>query len=581
MASFSSSASTSQIISLSDIPRASSPPPTRTTPAARHRKGKSSFNKDDLSSALLAASPTLNLRFAQSSEIDRLVESEDLFDELADKEEFKESGPLTNKHGVTVLTGKALKMLGVSVPSGKLPTYCKYGRHGLQEATLTVAKTKLHTLRQGTVSSLVHYSNRSANLFNEYDFDGEEYHILSLFRQGEFGRTAGCAAALLLCSDDQFSKLIPVIACAIAETPGWAEQVSSALIDTIKKRVAQSQVASTAVHFLKMSQLLSYEWAYNGWLEGVETESYLFELLTLLATKEAGFSVSVAASREALHPFQSGFSISGFTVSKVFNSNARPRLIVPTGKHEGDNEIKTGSPIIIKQGDDLRQDVACLHMMCLMNSLWEDAGLTHEEMAVKSLAYGCLAVTPNLGCIQFIPNSVPLKMVKDAGRYSSSAITRMITTGAGSFIAAYILGVRDRHHDNILICKADGSLFHIDFGHILGDETTIDTGAFAVTPDLKEVMTSLDANMWELFVKLCVTAYKIIRDHSRLIISFATMLMAPFQSQESVRRFIADRLKLNLDEIAALGKLRDKIQSAPTRLKTKFKNVVHGIATGD
>lgn len=535
-------------------------------------------SRDDLvpTTAFLAR---LDANFRATSSNLNVVETfegEIQFEEPTDKDDLKErDSAITGK-----ITGKALKMLGVSVPSGRLPAYCKYGRHGLQDTTLTVAKTKLHNVQGADSVPLVINSNSSDYLFSEYEFPDEEHHILTFFRQGQFGRTGGCASALLLCSDDQFSKLVPVIACALAETPGWAEQVASVLVDTVKKRVAQSQVASTAVHFLKMSKLLNYEWAFNTWLDEIETESYLFEMLSLLATKEAGFSVSVAASREALHPFQSGFSISGFTVSKVFNSNARPRLITPLGKQQGENDLKTGFPIIIKQGDDLRQDVACLHIMCLMNSLWEDAGLIHEGLAVKSLAYGCLAVTPNLGCIQFIPNSIPLKMVKE-GRYSTPALLRMITTGAGSFVAAYVLGVRDRHHDNILICTVDGSLFHIDFGHILGDETTIDTGGFAITPDLKEVMISVDPNSWELFVKLCVTAYKILRDHSRLLISFATMLMAPFQSQETVRRFIADRLKVNLEEVAALAKLRDKVQSAPTRLKTKFKNVVHGIATGD
>ncbi|NXH11844.1 PK3C3 kinase, partial [Bucco capensis] len=122
-------------------------------------------------------------------------------------------------------------------------------------------------------------------------------------------------------------------------------------------------------------------------------------------------------------------------------------------------------PVIFKHGDDLRQDQLILQIISLMDKL-----LRKENLDLKLTPYKVLATSTKHGFMQFI-QSVPVAEVlateesiqnffrkhapSETGPHGISAevMDTYVKSCAGYCVITYILGVGDRHLDNLLLTK--------------------------------------------------------------------------------------------------------------------------------
>lgn len=303
-------------------------------------------------------------------------------------------------------------------------------------------------------------------------------------------------------------------------------------------------------------------------------------------------------------PLDARMRVGGFVVNKckAMDSFTVPLWLVFENKEE------TGEPItvIYKSGDDLRQDALTLQLFRVMDELWKREGLD-----MKLTTYGVVPTGADEGFIEVVLNSAT---VADIAKYAGGAtavfnpqtianwlkqhnpdetkynlaVENFIYSCAGYCVACYIIGIGDRHNDNIMVSN-NGHMFHIDFAHFLGNVLKFgpivrDKAPFVLTPEMVYVMGGRESIQFQRFIQLCCRAYNIIRKHaSQLTTLFAMVLSSgiPQLSTKSDLNYLTKALALELTEAEASRTFTSLTYKSLDTKTTQLNFAVHILAHRD
>ncbi|XP_064421311.1 phosphatidylinositol 3-kinase catalytic subunit type 3 [Latimeria chalumnae] len=251
-------------------------------------------------------------------------------------------------------------------------------------------------------------------------------------------------------------------------------------------------------------------------------------------------------------------------------------------------------PVIFKHGDDLRQDQLILQIISLMDKL-----LRKESLDLKLTPYKVLATSTKHGFMQFI-QSVPVAEVlgtegsiqnffrkhapSEKGPYGISAevMDTYVKSCAGYCVITYILGVGDRHLDNLLLTKT-GKLFHIDFGYILGRDPKPLPPPMKLSKEMVEGMGGTQSDQYQEFRKQCYTAFLHLRRYSNLILNlFALMVDAnipdiALEPDKTVKK-VQDKFRLDLSDEEAVHYMQSLIDESVNALFAAVVEQIHKFA---
>ncbi|CEG46181.1 Phosphatidyl inositol kinase (PIK-A) [Plasmopara halstedii] len=193
---------------------------------------------------------------------------------------------------------------------------------------------------------------------------------------------------------------------------------------------------------------------------------------------------------------------------------------------------------MVKNGDDLRQDQLIMQMFILMDRL-----LKKVNLDLKLTPYRILATGANDGLMEFVQDSYPVSYV--VSHFESpqiigflkkhnpdpsaefgiapEALSTYVKSVAGYCVLTYLLGIGDRHLDNLMM-KAEGHMFHIDFGFVFGADPKPYPPPFKLTKEMVEGMGGPTSEHYQRFITYCCQAYNWLRKSADLILNLLSLM---------------------------------------------------------
>lgn len=186
--------------------------------------------------------------------------------------------------------------------------------------------------------------------------------------------------------------------------------------------------------------------------------------------------------------------------------------------------------MLFKNGDDLRQDQLIIQIIRLMDKLLKDVNL---DMCLKP--YNVLATSIKDGFVEFVQNSSTIydriQKKQSLGNYlkenqaNNADITdTFIKSCAGYCVITYLLGIGDRHLENLMVDNK-GHLFHIDFGFILGKDPKPKPPPMKLCKEMVEAMGGENSPGYNTFKTKCVEVFLQLRKHCKLIVNLFYLMI--------------------------------------------------------
>ena len=264
---------------------------------------------------------------------------------------------------------------------------------------------------------------------------------------------------------------------------------------------------------------------------------------------------------------------------RVKNSYKKPMEVVM--HHLGKEPDRETCRFLFKK-DDLRKDQLVMTMIricheILKRDLKEDYGI---------ISYEVLPVDDTCGVVEMIDQADTIYQIRDMEHTSilnyildknpDQQITelrnRFIRSTSAYCVISYLLGIGDRHLDNIMVTH-QGHLFHIDFEYLLGHNPKPLCHEIRITSEIIDAIGGTQSAYYREFQSHCCTIYNCLRRYYNMFYEFLRLM--PGYSSQEIEKSIELRFSPGEHSVEAEEQLTKIIEDSYDSFGDSFMDLFH------
>ena len=248
-----------------------------------------------------------------------------------------------------------------------------------------------------------------------------------------------------------------------------------------------------------------------------------------------------------------------------FIESASKPIIIPFVKQDG-----TIKKIMYKK-EDIRKDHVIVNLIEIAYKILKDANIINTDV----ITYKVSPISPTSGYIEIVEESSTIfNITENLGFTVQNYISehnntktvkeikdKFIQSTAVYCVLSYLLGIGDRHLDNIMISKT-GLLFHIDFSYIMGKDPKYNSSdSIKISPEIINMIGGYNSDDYTIFKKYCVDIYNTLRLHVNLFMNMLSIVSYIDNSFdiEYIKKEILTRFEIGVSSLEASLHLDTKI----------------------